>query len=140
MSDPKTTYMLTPVCEYLGVAFCERNGDVPKTYQGTEYTTDGFTYIIRREGHTEEGLACHILDTEEEARDMVASMSEEQRAECMSYREVFTKVLGRSREEAEERYKRQPYGWEWSDEEGQFVRAEKGRVESGKTRINPREA
>lgn len=137
MSD-KPYYMLTPVCEYMGVAFCERNGDVPKTYQGKEYTTDGKTYIIRGEPNEDGELFCYIIDTEIEAKELVEKLSPADRHECMGYLDVFTKVLHLSQEEAEERRSRCPYGWEWSDEESQFVRAEKGKVESGKTRINPK--
>ena len=104
-------FKVAPVAEYKGVALCERPGKVKKVYKGTEYTTDGKSYIFQRH-HKPEILKVCCFDDERTSKLFIDSTPD--LTPYFSYKEVC-ELIGLEPRSGQ---------WEWNEEQGMFLPVE----------------
>ncbi len=107
--DSQSPLPTAPVAEYLGVCILERGGNVKKVWEGQSYTTDGFTYICKKE---ESGKVTLVkFSTERLAKEYIDGL--QNRQDYYSMREFWKNIL-REPVPVVQRY-------EWDDIGGRFI-------------------
>lgn len=118
--------LLSPIAEYRGVCIIERNGDVPREWNGVKYTTDGKVYLaldLKDPDHP--GLMAY--ENERKIKELLDQLSDYERSKFYSLKRFWGECLRQpSRTDAVPEY-------EWDDAQGRFVTA-KG-VKDGMRRI-----
>jgi hypothetical protein len=122
---------ITPIAEYRGAVIIEREGNKKAVWQGQEYRTDGYVYLIFRPGTTDDffaeygggeeapettdgHLAFLPLSNERAAKELLDSIPDPTEY-FVPHREVC-RLLGVAPKEN--------IRWDWDEDQGVFVRGE----------------
>lgn len=65
---------LAAVAEYMGIAICEREGDVPSVWKGIPYHTDGKVYLVSWESADRDILQLMGLPDERTAKEFIEAL------------------------------------------------------------------
>jgi hypothetical protein len=107
---------LAPVAEYRGVALVEKPGDKRTVWEGREYFTDGWIYLMRRGPRRD---VCEFIGLPSEAvvKEFLDEQSDAELGSFYSFTEV-EKVIGF---DEETRRIHAQLRWEWDDKQQVFV-------------------